>query len=191
MVCVKGGLLLGRKVLIDGASGGVGQFAIQLAKASGAIVYAHVRREDQRGLVESSSTGSVIVGETLEAARVSAPFDLVLDSVGGASLAAALTMLRRNGACVTVGVTEGAPVNFDSALFLRASGTSLYSLVLGDDIAATEPASDGLALLLRLVARGALKPNIGLEAPWTDIAAVARQLIDRAFTGKAVLHLAG
>ena len=187
----KGGLLLGRKVLIDGASGGVGQFAIQLAKASGAIVYAHVRREDQRGMVESSSTGGVIVGETLEAARASAPFDFVLDSVGGASLAAALTMLQRNGACVTVGVTEGAPVTFDSALFLRASGTSLYSLVLGDDIAASEPASDGLALLLRLVAKGALEPNIGLEAPWTDIASVARRLIDRAFTGKAVLHVPG
>ena len=98
-------------------------------------------------------------------------------------------MLRRNGACVTVGVTEGTPVTFDSALFLRASGTSLYSIVLGDDIAATEPASDGLALLLRLVAQGVLKPHIGREAPWTDIAVVANQLVERAFRGKAVLHL--
>ena len=133
----KGGLLLGRKVLVDGATGGVGHMAIQLAKASGAIVVSHVRRDEQRELVEASSTGGVVVGETLAAARRHAPFDLILDSVGGASLAAALTMLRRNGACVTVGVTEGVAVTFDSALFLRASGTSLFSIVLGDDIAAT------------------------------------------------------
>lgn len=185
----KGGLLLGRKVLVDGATGGVGQFAIQLAAASGAQVYAHIRREEQRALVEGSSTGDVIVGETLEAARAAGPFDVVFDSIGGSALAAALTMLRRNGICVTVGVSEGTPVTFDSALFLRASGTSLYSIVLGDDIAATEPASDGLALLLRLVEQGLLTPQIGVEAPWTDVATVARQLIDRGFSGKAVLHL--
>ena len=185
----KGGLLLGRKILVDGATGGVGHMAIQLAAASGALVYSHVRLEEQRALVAASSTGGVVVGETLEAARAAGPFDFILDSVGGSALSAALTMLRRNGTCVTVGVTEGAPVTFDSAVFLRTSGASLYSIVLGDDIAATEPAADGLALLLRLVEHGGLKPSIGVEAPWTEIALVARQLVDRAFTGKAVLHL--
>jgi hypothetical protein len=34
-----------------------------------------------------------------------------------------------------------------------------------------------------------LKPTVGIEAPWTEIATVARQLVDRAFKGKAVLHL--
>jgi hypothetical protein len=42
-------------------------------------------------------------------------------------------------------------VSFDSTAFFRASGTSLIGLVLGDDIAMTEPAADGLAILLRLV----------------------------------------
>jgi NADPH2:quinone reductase len=185
----KGGLLLGRKVLVDGASGGVGQFAIQLAAASGAQVYSHVRRQEQRSLVEASSTGGVAVGETLEAARPSGPFDLIIDSVGGSALSAAMTMLRRNGVCVTVGATEGEHVSFDSTAFFRASGTSLLGLVLGDDIAATEPAADGLALLLRLVKQGVLKPTIGIEAPWTEVATIARQLIDRGFTGKAILHL--
>jgi NADPH:quinone reductase-like Zn-dependent oxidoreductase len=61
----KAGLVLGKKVLVDGASGGVGQFAIQLAAASGARVYSHIRREAQRSLVQSASTGGVIVGNTL------------------------------------------------------------------------------------------------------------------------------
>lgn len=185
----KGGLLLGRKVLVDGASGGVGQFAIQLAAASGAHVYSHIRRPEQRLLVEAPSTGGIVVGETLEAARPSGPFDLIIDSVGGSALSAAMTMLRRNGVCVTVGASESEKVVFDSGAFFRASGTSLIGLVLGDDIAATEPAADGLALLLRLVKQGVLKPTIAIEATWTEVAKVARQLIDRGFAGKAVLHL--
>ncbi len=80
-------------------------------------------------------------------------------------------------------------MSFDSAVFLRTSGAILSGLVLGDDIAATSPASEGLALLLRLIERGALKPSIGMEAPWMEVGAVARQLMNRAFGGKAVLHI--
>lgn len=185
----RGGLVLGRKVLVDGATGGVGHFAIQLAAASGAEVYAQVRKPDQRALVADAGAGAVIVGDTLESARPSGPFDLILDSVGGPSLAAALTMLSRNGLCVTFGASAGEPVSFDSAAFFRASGTSLQSLILGDDIAATEPASGGLALLLKLVAAGRLRPAIGLEADWTDIGAVADKLLTRGFAGKAVLYV--
>ena len=185
----KGGLLLGKKVLVNGATGGVGQAAIQLAAASGAQVYAHVRREEQRHLVEHSSTGGVVVGPSLEASREFAPFDLIIDSVGGTALSAAMTMLRKKGTCVTLGRSGGEEVSFNVAGLFAAPGASLQSLVLFDDIAATEPANEGLAILLRLVAQGVLKPTISIEAPWTDVAQVARGLIDRDFAGKAVLHL--
>ena len=185
----KGGSLLGRKVLINGATGGVGQAAIQLAAASGAKVYAHVRQESQRGLVEGSSTGGVVVGPTLESARSSGPFDVVIDSVGGSALSAAMTMLRKGGTCVVVGRSEGDEVSFDISGMFNAPGASLQSLVLFEDIAATEPASHGLAILLNLVKDGLFKPIISVEAPWTQVASVARQLVDRQFAGKAVLLL--
>lgn len=185
----KGGLLLGRKVLVDGATGGVGHFAVQLAAASGALVYAHLRRETQRSAVARWCTGGVVVGETLEAARAAAPYDLILDSIGGSALGKALTLLRRNGTCVTLGVSEGASVTFDSAAFFRTAGVSLYGMMVFDEITRGESAAEGLSLLAGLVERGVLQPRVGVEAPWTDIAAVARRLVDREFEGKAVLHI--
>lgn len=185
----KGGLLLGRKVLIDGASGGVGHFAVQLAAASGARVHAHVRREELRPTVAQWCTGGVVVGPSLEAARASGPFHLILDSVGGSALSAAMSMLHPNGTCVTLGVSEGSAVTFDSGAFFRAAGARLYGMMLFDEMVKSEPAGTGLALLADLVDRKTLQPRVEVEASWTEIAAIARQLLDRGFSGKAVLHV--
>jgi NADPH:quinone reductase-like Zn-dependent oxidoreductase len=185
----RGGLLLGRKVLVDGASGGVGHLAVQLAAASGALVYAHIRREDLRATVAPWCTGGIIVGPSLEQARPSGPFHLILDSVGGAALGAALTMLHRGGVCVTFGVSEAPAATFDSAAFFRTGGATLYGLFVFDEVARGESASDGLALLAALVERKVLLPSVAIEEPWTKIADVARQLMERTFAGKAVLRV--
>ena len=185
----KGGLLLGRKVLIDGASGGVGHFAVQLAAASGARVYAHIRRDELRSTIAEWCTGDVVVGPTLEAARAFAPFHLILDSVGGSALGAALTMLQSGGTCVTFGVSEASSVTFDSAAFFRPSGGTLYGMVLFDEMAKSESAATGLALLADLTDKRILQPKVEIEASWTEIARVARQLLDRGFSGKAVLRV--
>ena len=186
----KGGLLLGRKVLIDGASGGVGHLAIQLAAASGARVYAHIRREELRSAVAPwCGSGGVIVGPSLEQARSSGPFHLIVDLVGGSALGAALSMLQNAGTCVTFGASESAAVTFDSGTFFRTAGAKLLAMLLFDELARAEPAADGLALLAQLVEQKVLTPRVDVEAPWTEIAEVARQLIERAFIGKAVLHI--
>jgi NADPH:quinone reductase-like Zn-dependent oxidoreductase len=185
----KGGLLLGKKVLVDGASGGVGHLAVQLAKLSGAIVYGHVRRENQRALIEKSCTGGVIVGASLETARASGPYDLILDSVGGTTLASALTMLRTAGTCVTFGVSEAPTTTFEGGAFFRQGGAKLYGLILFDELVRTEPAGAGLAVLLRLIEQKQLVPHIDVEAPWIDVAKIAQQLVDRKYPGKAVLKV--
>jgi len=185
----QGGLLLGRKVLVDGASGGVGHFACQLAAASGALVHGHVRNARFQAMVAEWCGDRTIVGPDLSAAAGFGPFHLILDSVGGAALAAALGMLRPNGTCVTFGVSESPVATFDSGTFFRSGGSRLYGLLLFPELKNAEPASEGLALLAGMIARGTLRPRIEVEASWTEIGAVARQLLDRSFMGKAVLHL--
>src|SRR5579863_8578833 len=102
----QGGLLLGRKVLVDGASGGVGHLACQLALAAGAVVWGHVRREEQRAQVAGWCGGRVVVGRDLGVAKEHGPYWLILDSVGGSALSAAMGMLAPNGTCVTFGISE-------------------------------------------------------------------------------------
>ena len=185
----QGGLLLGRTVLIDGASGGVGHFACQLAQVAGALVWGHVRREDQRAQVAQWTGGRVVVGRDLSAANGQGPYWLILDSVGGSALSAALTMLAPNGVCVTLGVSEGPTAAFESRDFFGTGGARLYGLTLFHELMSVERAGIGLSLLAGEIAAGRLKPQIAVEAGWNEVGAVAQRLIDRDFTGKAVLHV--
>ena len=52
-------------------------------------------------------------------------------------------------------------------------------------------AADGLDLLARMVADGRLNPRIEVEAPWTELGEIAARLIERGYTGKAVLRVSG
>jgi NADPH:quinone reductase len=184
----KGGFLLGRTVLITGATGGVGDFAIRLAQLSGARVVAHVRRPEQGAEVKQAGADEVIVSEDLATAAKAGPYDLIIDSVGGKTLATALTQLVKGGACVSLGVSAGAEVTFDATRFFPIGRTALYGFILFEELG-NESAAAGLARLAALVAAGKLQARISVEAPWTQIADVARQLLNRRFPGKAVLHV--
>jgi NADPH2:quinone reductase len=182
----RGGGLIGRNVLISGASGGVGLFACQLARMSGAHLVGVIRQADREALVREYGAHEVVID--ISAAREHAPYDLILESVGGEALANALTMLATGGTCVSFGVSAAAETTFDVRSFYLTGGAILYGFILFHEVLA-RPASEGLARLLRLVADGSLRPRIELEAPWAEIGEVAGRLIDRDYAGKAVLHV--
>ncbi|HSZ50415.1 MAG TPA: zinc-binding dehydrogenase [Caulobacteraceae bacterium] len=181
----KGGRLEGRRVLITGSSGGVGVFAVQLAALEGAQVTAAIRNPGHADLVRQLGAGQVALGANLSGAEAHGPFDLILDSVGGDSLAAALGMLAPGGTCVLLGASAAERITFDASKF-RIGGTSLYGLVMGYEFH-REPPAAGLAALLALLEAGKLRVIIGRRAPALEVAQVADDLVMRRFIGKAVL----
>lgn len=103
----KGGGLLGRNVLVTGASGGAGHFGVQLARLSGARVVALVRREENEGLVREAGAHEVAVGEDAESFGAFGPYHLILESVGGKVLGDTVGMLATGGICVAFGASGG------------------------------------------------------------------------------------
>ncbi len=183
----KAGSLLDRKVLITGASGGVGNFACQLARLSGATVVAHVRNPQFEASVKQTGAHIVVTGDDLSVASEYGPYDLILESVGGTTLSTALSLIAPDGMCVLFGTSANKEVTFDASKFYGTGGASLYGFILFHELE-REPASVGLKRLVNLVAHGQLSPHIDVEAPWTQVAEVAQQLTQRRFAGKAVLH---
>jgi len=179
----KRGQILGRRVLVTGATGGVGDFAVQLARLAGAHVTASVRRADQVPTVRQLGAHDVVIGDAI---APSPKYDLIVESVGGRTLGTALAALERGGVCVTLGVSASAEVTFDAREFFATGRATLYGFYVFTEFG-SEPASVGLRRLADLVAAGQLAPHISLERPWKEIAQVAQDLIARRFPGKAVL----
>ena len=184
----QGGQLLGRRVLVTGASGGVGLFAIQLAKLSGASVTALIRRETQDGLVRDAGADHVVCGERATGAADHGPYHCILDSVGGDVLADSLALVGRGGVLVNFGVSAGETATIDVRDFFRVGRARLYGLYLFTEFG-RRSACDGLSVLADLVGGGRLDPHIAAEGPFEDIGLLAERLFNREISGKAIVHI--
>jgi NADPH:quinone reductase len=184
----KGGFLLNKRVLITGSTGGVGLFAHQLARLSGAYVVGTARHARNEVFVREVGADEVIVGDDLEPARAYGPYDLILDSVGGKTLESALSLLATGATCVTLGWSASPSVTMDVSNFILTGRAAPYGLNMYAECE-SRARSEELAWLAHMVARQQLRTPIEVEASWHDIGEVAQRLLQRQFTGKAVLHL--
>lgn len=179
-----GGLLLGRRVLITGATGGVGRIAVQLAYAGGAHVTALVRD------VRASETLLRKLGAREVAERLNGDFDMILDAVGGATFATAIEHVAPRGVVVNIATqSDDETVTFRATRFDRSPGARIYTLNQFDETAAHASGRSDLTRLCTLVADGRLDPQIELEGSWRTPAAALDALISRRMGGKAVLHV--
>ncbi|WP_176695866.1 quinone oxidoreductase family protein [Phenylobacterium immobile] len=114
------GDLAGKRVLVNGAAGGVGSSAVAIAKAKGASVLALVTRDEHRDYVESLGADEVLVAPRGAAPQIpTGSVDGVLDSVGGVQFGPCVAALRRHGVLSLVGAMGGGEVAFNAWELLK------------------------------------------------------------------------
>jgi NADPH2:quinone reductase len=179
----RGGPLLGKRVLITGASGGVGTFAVQLAAAAGAEVTALIGSHRP---LNPSGLDAVHVIDSLDDAP--GEYDLVLESVGGPVLLAALKRLGPLGHIVLLGTSSREPAAVSISSFRPHVRQTLHPFwVYGSG----EPVNEDLAALLQLMSRGKLAPLVGWEGSWEQLPEAMNALRERRVSGKAALTIPG
>jgi NADPH2:quinone reductase len=174
------GFLAGERVLVTGASGGVGRFAVQIAALAGARVIASVGSPARAEGLAELGAAEVVVGLD----GVDEPLFGVIDTVGGPQLVQAFGLLGEGGTIQSIGGTSGEPAVFPpyGTVGLRRRIES-FDNTLGD-------MGKHLAYLLRWLADGKLDPQIGWRGDWGRVGEAVELLFARKLPGKAVLEIA-
>ncbi|MEU0569379.1 zinc-binding dehydrogenase [Nonomuraea sp. NPDC005983] len=174
------GSVLGRRVLVTGASGGVGRFAVQLAARAGAHVVASVGSLERAEGLRRLGAAEIVVGPPTD------PVFGVLDNVGGALLAEAFERLEDGGIALSIGWASREPTVIDFEELRMLGGRRRL-----EPFGVSGPFGPDVAHLIQLLEREELDPQIGWRGPWDQVGEAVDALFGRRIQGKAVLVLHG
>jgi NADPH2:quinone reductase len=180
----KGGFLVGERVAITGASGGVGRLAIQLAKLGGAHVTAFARRQD-----DLAELGADVVATRIGPEGES--FRVILDAIGGEILGNAIQRVAPGGIVVSFANTVTEDVTYPTrSLFGGSPGAKVYGFMLFNELRRHDNSGTrDLERLSNLISTGDLKTSIDLTLPFDEGQKAIEGLLNGDVKGKAVLTL--
>ena len=180
----KGQLQPGEKVLINGASGGVGTFAVQLAKHLGGEVTG-VCSTVNLDMVRSLGADHVIDYRREDFTRGGPKYDLIIDNVGNRSLLAMRRALAEGGRAVLVGASKGNWVGPIARLLaaqqLSRFGRGRFLGIL------TDIGRDDLLYLKELAEAGKISPVIDRRYPLSEVPEAIRYLETMRARGKVII----
>jgi alcohol dehydrogenase len=176
----------GERVLVTGASGGVGSGVIQLCRARGAIPYAVVGAGKEDAVRRIGAEGTVTRGrgdlvDAVAAMMAGRPVDVVVDTVCGPMLPDLLEILRPRGRYATCGAVGGAIVRIDMRrVYLK--NLEIHG--------ATQGSRADFAAVRDYALSGAIKPLLAGTYPLAELARAQHDFKQKAFVGKLVIAVA-
>jgi NADPH:quinone reductase-like Zn-dependent oxidoreductase len=175
----RAGVVAGERVLITGASGGVGSAAVQLARRRGARVIA-LAAPAKAGELEALGAGQVLPRDADLAGTLGIEsVDAVLDVAGGPAFPHLLEVLRRGGRYAVAGAIAGPVVELDLRTLYLKDLKLLGCTVLDTEV---------FANLIGYIERGEIRPLVASVFPLRAIVAAQREFLAKRHTGKIVLQ---
>jgi NADPH:quinone reductase-like Zn-dependent oxidoreductase len=174
----------GQRVLVTGASGGVGSYAVQIAVAAGAEVTG-VCSAEKAELVRSLGASRVLDYASDDFAAVADHYDVIIDIAGNASLSRLRRAMTSTGTAVLVG-GEGAGRITGMSRQLRGLVTSMFTRQRLTMRVPKENAAD-LERLTALIDAGQVTPSVGATYPLSEVAEAMRDLVAGRVRGKAAV----
>jgi NADPH2:quinone reductase len=176
------------RVLVLGASGGVGSMIVSLCDAAGATVYGQTGSEHKAAAITQDGADRVLVGGPDEIASQLAELEptVVFDSLAGGFVAPVMEAVAPRGRIVSFGVSAGPEVTFNMQLLYRKAVSLLgYAGML----LTRDERRPGLAAALEAVRAGELKVRIDTVFALDDVNDAFQRLVDRGVQGNLVLDL--
>ncbi|MBA3910958.1 MAG: alcohol dehydrogenase [Rhodobacter sp.] len=174
----RAGVRKGMRVLVAGASGGVGSAAVQLAKRRGAHVIGITTSAKMDDVRAAGADHVIDRGATPLEALGKASVDVVVDNVAGARFGAMLDVLLRGGKYVSSGAISGPVVELDMRVFY------LKDLTLIGCTGWDEPVFPNL---ISYIDRGEIRPLLARTYPLEKIAAAQQEFLKKSHVGNFVL----
>ncbi|MFI7133867.1 zinc-binding dehydrogenase [Nonomuraea sp. NPDC050153] len=179
-----GGFLLGARVLVTGATGGVGRLAVQLAHLAGANVTGLVSSRQRHELLRDFDWLTTATADEAEG-----PFDLVVDLVGGDVLSRAMSLVAEDGVLASLAQTVPETASVPSFWFAMHPGARLVSVT---NTRGQREAGRGvrrLELLAQLAETGRIDPHVTGAASWEEAADLLAALGARELEGRTTLRI--
>ncbi|MBV6641120.1 MAG: NAD(P)-dependent alcohol dehydrogenase [Cyclobacteriaceae bacterium] len=175
----KGGISQGDEVLINGASGGVGSFAVQIAKAFGAHVTA-VCSTQKVDLALQQGADIVVDYKKDDFTRMGKSYDLIFDTVANHSIRSTERVLKKGGSYIACAFSPG-------AMFLGPWYSVIKGKVMTNMLASTNQAD--LQYISKLAEEGKLKPVIQDTFTLDDVPDALKMMAKGSLTGKLVISM--